>query len=264
MKSNQDFANNLLEQKRFKEALHSYLEILQHEPNNGEAYQGIAQCYYHLRMYSDALAASNKAIEFDSTFAIPHLILGYIYADRGDIKKALTESKKAYDLAPEMEDVGNCYGALLLSNGRVEESISVLSYILKKHPASLLARHNLAVAYSKIRDYKSYAKQMELIFKSKPTLSNAMQLLVAYQQQYAIFLTIFILGSLLAAYIIRSKMLLILPAAFVVRSLLFDFKYIIEVQSKQNVEWKKFFLIFIFDCAVGVFIYLIFRALGTM
>lgn len=79
MKINQDIANNLLEQKKYREATQAFLDILQQDPSSGQAYQGMAQCYYRLKNYEAASSSSMKAIELDQTLVIPHVILAYIY-----------------------------------------------------------------------------------------------------------------------------------------------------------------------------------------
>jgi tetratricopeptide (TPR) repeat protein len=115
MNANQDTANRLLEQKDYQKALQTYLDLLQEHPNDGKIYQWIAKCYYELKKYNEAFSASNEAIKLDKNLYIPHLILAYISVDRGDLENAVLEARHAYGSSPDVEEVSNCYGGLLLS-----------------------------------------------------------------------------------------------------------------------------------------------------
>ena len=263
MSKNRDIADNLLKQKKYQSALQIYLDILHQYPSDGKVYQGIAQCYYGLNKYPDAFSASNEALKLDPNLAIPHLILAYTYHNQGQFNKALAEAQKAYDLSPELDDVSNCYGALLLGSGKLDASISVLKHTLEIHPESVLAHQNLAVAYREKRESKKYVEEMRLAFKYRRTLLSAVQLLIAYQQRYAFFLALLILAALFGALLTKSRILLVIPVIMVVQGLLADLKFIIDSRWRRNGKWKAVLFSLITDCSLGVVTYAVYLTLGS-
>lgn len=263
MNKNQDLAHQLLERKDYEKALQVYLDLMRANPNDGKIYQWIAKCYYELKKYEEAFSASREAIKLDQNLSNPHLILTYIYHIRRDLQNAVAEARKAYDLSPELEEAGICYGALLLGTGRLEESITVLKDTLVAHPNSILARQNLAVAYREKRDYKKYAEEMRLVYKHSPNLCTMMKLLFAYHQQYIFLVSVIVVGTLMGALVIRSRILLVIPTISVIQGLLADIEFVISRrwQRKGGIRILSFSLIT--DSALGLATYAVYVALSS-
>src|ERR1700690_3009158 len=97
-----NFANDMLHKRDFRSALRSYLDMLEIDPNDSLAYQGIAQCYYELKDYENAAAACRKAIEADRTLALPYTTLSAIYLRQKNFEAAFTEATKAYAISPKL------------------------------------------------------------------------------------------------------------------------------------------------------------------
>ncbi len=263
MNANQDAANRLREQKDYQQALQIYLDLLRQYPDNGEIYQWIAKCYYELKNYDEAFSASKEAIRLDRNLSLPHLILAYISVHQGNLEDAALEAQDAYNLSPEVDEVSNCYGALLLSTGKLDESIAVLRHTLELHPNSILAHQNLATAYRKKKDYKRYTEAMRLVYKHNPNLLNAIKLLVAYQQRYAFLLSLIVFSALIGAWLFRSRILLAIPVFMVIYGLLGDLTFIIRGSWKRKGNLRVLLSSLIADCMLGVFTYLVYVALNS-
>jgi tetratricopeptide (TPR) repeat protein len=262
MNTNQNIADDLLGQKDYQKALQIYLEILRQHPNDGRAYQGIAQCYYKLKKYDDAFSAANQAIRTDPNLAISHVVLAYIYHHRGDFEKALAEAQVAYNLSPQLDEIGNCYGALLLGSGKLDESIAVLTRAIEAHPQSVLAHQNLGLAYREKRDHKRFVEEMRLVFKYRPTFISAKDLLIAYQHRYAVFLSLIVPAALFGALVIKSRILLIIPALIVIQGLLADLQFVIERRWRRKGRWRVLLFSLVTDCALGAITYAIYLTLN--
>lgn len=258
MNMKQYSADKHLMKKDFRAALQNYLEIIQDDPNNGIAHQGVAQCYFALKDHINAASASKKAIELDRSLAIPYTILAKIHIRQQDLDKAFAEASRAYELSPDLEEVANLYGALLLSNGRLEESILVLRQVLELHPESVMTHRNLAVTYREKRDFKKNVDEMRLVFRYEPTLSSVYWLLVAYQQRYFFWITLMVILSLAGALLIKSRLFLVIPAIMALQGLFWDLEFIKHGRWRRKDGWKTLLFSFVTDCALAVGVYVIY------
>jgi|GEM_PF-4263458 tetratricopeptide (TPR) repeat protein len=72
-------AQRLLSQGLYEEALEQYRNALRSNPNNAQAYEGMAQCLLQLERPDEALSAAERAIKLKSTSAGAHRVAGTIY-----------------------------------------------------------------------------------------------------------------------------------------------------------------------------------------
>jgi len=255
MSTIRNFADELLMKRDFRAALQAYLNLIQKNPSDGKAYAGVAQSCFGLKDFNAAATASQKAIELDESLAAPHLILAAIHLHRQDFNKALTEARRAYELSPESEEAANLYGVLLMSRGELDESILVLRQTLELHPKSGMTHRNLAVAYREKRDFKKYVEEVKLMFKHEPSVFSAYQLVVSYQQRYALFLSVIMLTALSVALLVRLRALLIVPTILVVQGLFADLEFIREGRWRGKGKWKILLFSLITDIAFAVLTY---------
>ncbi len=82
----------------------------------------------------EAIAAFNKALELDPSFALAHNDLAFIYWQKGNVERALHHITKAMELAPDDRDViWNC-GQIMLGLGYIKDAYEVYNHYLAKHP----------------------------------------------------------------------------------------------------------------------------------
>jgi tetratricopeptide (TPR) repeat protein len=124
-------------------------------------------------------------------------------------KKALAEALEAYNLSPIMEETINCYGSLLAACGSINEGKSVLMQGLESNPESVPLHYNLGVAYNREHDQKKSLEEFKKVYKFKPTLRHAIQLLLLYQQRYAVLYTLIVITTLFGSLIFRVRILLL-------------------------------------------------------
>jgi len=263
MNKNQSSANDFLDPKDYQKALQSFLDLLQENPDDGSVYQGIAKCYYELKKYDEAVAAAKRAINLDKNLSLPHLVLAYTYIGQGSFENALAEAQDAYNLLPESEDAGNCYGALLLIRGKVDDGISTLRKIIELHPKSILAYENLANAYKMKKDFRNYTKAMSLLFQYQPSIINTIKLLVAYQQRYALPLVLIIFTSWISAWLLEIRALLIIPSIYVIYRLFVDITYLVSKYWKEQGKVRNFLSSFVSDLILGIITYGVYFIMAT-
>jgi len=81
-----------------------------------------------------AFELAQKAISLDQNLHTPHGTLGWFYLLTGKHDKAITEGKKAVDLAPSSSWANACFGTFLAYADRPEEAILVLKNALRLNP----------------------------------------------------------------------------------------------------------------------------------
>jgi tetratricopeptide (TPR) repeat protein len=229
-----DTADNFYKEGNYRAALRIYLDIVQQESRNAKLYQGLAQCYYQLKNYESAKSAAEKALELDSRLSIPHTVLAYIYYyQNNNLKKALTESLEAYDLSPNMEETINCHGSLLAASGRLAEGKAVLMQGLEIYPRSIPLHYNMAAAYNKERNYKKSSEEIKTVFKYKPTLRHGIQLLIVYEQRYALLITLIVLTALFGSLFVQAKILLLIPLVIAIQGWILTYNVVKESNWKD-------------------------------
>lgn len=256
MQATRDVADDFIKKRDYRAALQIYLDILQRDPNDRKTHQGLAQCWYRLKKYDNAVSACTRAIELDPSLAIPHVILAYIhYYHEKDLDKAVAEALKAYELSPELEEVLVCYGALLGAKGRIEEGISILHRALEANPTSIATHYNLAVLYEQKRHNKESLEEWKAVFKYKPTLRHGLMLLIAYERRYSVLFAIVITAALFGSMFVKSKILLLLPCTMVIQIWLNAFQLI------KRGRWKNALFDLVSSTLLALIIYAFYVAL---
>jgi len=168
---NQFYNRNSIEGYRFSVA--AYQKAVALDPNYASAYAGLANAEFYLADYAAtpeefaagrqrALAAADKAIAL-----APDLADGY--AMRALMRSALTwdwngaeaDFDKALALEPGNASMQRRYSLLLVSLGRVTESIAVTRKAIELDPLSSSAWNNLGAAY--LIDPNQYREAREAI-----------------------------------------------------------------------------------------------------
>lgn len=104
----------------YKDAIQSYLKVIEIEPNHAAAHINIGTLYYNMQNYAQAEAYYRKAIEVDPRYALAYFDLANVLDETGRLQEAISVYKSALQLAPTYSD----------------------------------AHYNLALAYEKTRDFR--------------------------------------------------------------------------------------------------------------
>lgn len=212
-------AESARKSRRYKNALKFYNELLDFSPENELALEGAAYCLYNLQRNEDALIMCQKALRINPNLAIPHVILAYLYDDKGDTANSRQEARIALGLEPSSPEVLCCYGLLLLSDGKIEEAIQYLEKAVNVDADMYLAHYNLFVAYQKQRNRKGVATELNILFRLKPNLRNFIGLLASYLVLNRLLFTVLMLLPCLALFV--HWWALFLPHIFLILICLF-------------------------------------------
>jgi len=200
------------EADKFKEAAKKYQMILEADPENAPAHQGLAQCLNRLGQYEEAAAECGRALELDSGLAIPHAILGgSIYFRQRRFEKGETELRKAIELDPALEEAYISLGTTLGEQERFQEAVSVLRRALELNPDRSITHYNLSIAYARQKNYSNALREAVRAFQLGPSIRTAKGL-VAFVLGYLlaehrILFSLFILAFLLLSFIVPSLLI---------------------------------------------------------
>lgn len=165
---------------RYAEAAGQFEKVLEAEPTNTSAYQGLADAQYHLKRTGEAEATYQRAISMRPNYWAPYNWLGALYFNTGQSEKAEAMFKKVNDLAPGnhvgLFNLGAAYyrlgkwpeaeeafkksiaiqpsevaysnlGTLAYSEGHFEQSAGYLEKAVQLNPKDAMLWGNLADAY---------------------------------------------------------------------------------------------------------------------
>lgn len=156
------------------QAVDYFTQAIVRDPNNAEAYVGLANCYNLLREYSTmpeseayprAIAAAKRAIALDESLSGAHSSLGFAeYFWLWDAPGAQKEFQRALELDPKSVNAHHWYATMLLSLGRNKESLDEIDKAEKLDPQSsaILADQGLIMYSAGMKDQAiSQLKQLE-------------------------------------------------------------------------------------------------------
>ena len=87
--------------------------------------------YFNRGQYDVALEELGEAIKFDPTYPQIYNILGLVYAELGDEKKAEENFRRGLELAPSDSEIHHNWGWYLCTHGRPRESIAEFEAALR-------------------------------------------------------------------------------------------------------------------------------------
>jgi adenylate cyclase len=131
--------------KNLRHALDRFEAALLRDPTFAAAYSGMADAYALLEDYGGlsreeafpkSIAAAQRALELDELQAEAHASLGHIYYHQKSWDASEREYQRAIQLNPSYATAYHWYSNLLLSLGRLDESVELAARALELDPLS--------------------------------------------------------------------------------------------------------------------------------
>lgn len=150
--------NELFEQKKYKEALPKFKEILEKVPELYQINLNIGNCYYEMADYDSALPFYQAFLEKEPENKEAILSLGNIYLERGELDKGMDMLNKLSD-----EDVTSPLtlyniGTLLFGKGKPEAAARYFERAVSADQNMADAYYQLGMCYLNL-DIKEKAKE---------------------------------------------------------------------------------------------------------
>jgi eukaryotic-like serine/threonine-protein kinase len=159
----------------YEKALDSFNTAIEKDPNYALAYAGIAETYTAIgfegllpprEAFARARAASNKALELDSSRGEVHAPLAEIRWGEWDWNGALQEFRTAIALSPSLVPTRRYFSQVLRNAGRWDEAFAEMKQALDLDPISPETTKSLGALYHWARRYdravELYKKAIEL------------------------------------------------------------------------------------------------------
>ena len=156
------------------QAVDYFTQAIVRDPDNAEAYVGLANCYNLLREYSTmpeseayprAIAAAKRAIALDDSLSGAHSSLAFAdYYWLWDVVGAQKEFQRALELDPKSVNAHHWYATMLMSMGREKESLAEIEKAQELDPQSraILADKGLIMYHCAMKEQAvAQLKQME-------------------------------------------------------------------------------------------------------
>ena len=149
-----------------QEALEILEQLLIEDPCNVAALEEITDNELSLGNRSRAQRAAKQAIELDAGSYTAHYLLGCLYAQKEQWKKALPCFKQANELRPNDTEILRCLGWALFSGGQRVQGIVTLERSLNIERDNPFVLCDLGAAYLQIRNFN----------KARPLLERALDI----------------------------------------------------------------------------------------
>jgi len=127
-------------------AVDYFTQAIVKDPNDAQAYVGLADCYNLLRVfgalspgeaYPRALSAAQRAVQLDDTSAEAHISLAFVtYWWSWRAHTAEQEFKRAFELDPNSARAHHWYATFLLGRNRFSEALDQIEQARKLEPSS--------------------------------------------------------------------------------------------------------------------------------
>jgi eukaryotic-like serine/threonine-protein kinase len=190
--------------KRTPEALEKskdfFNQAIEKDPKYAAAYVGLADLYYAWpdnapvpasEAIPKARAAAEKALSLDNTLAEPHAVLGGVYGISFQWDSAEREFRRALEINPNEANAHHWYAYLLLSMGRVDESIAEAKKAVELEPLSLKFNDSLAGMYKAAGQYDQAIERFKKNLEMDPNFRDSVGNLAdtyRWAQQYDLWL----------------------------------------------------------------------------
>ena len=141
---------------------------VRHSTETPDAYYQLGRYYQGQNRYQKALAAYQKALGIDGTFAEARNGLGVIYAMQGRQQEALEQFRLAVKQAPNAAHIHNNLGYALYLSGSYAEAASELERAVVLEPSNQSAHTNLALALNKAGNREKAVQVMAQAARPQP------------------------------------------------------------------------------------------------
>jgi len=140
-------ATTLMKLRRFDEVIAHCEEVHRIDPMNVQAYLRYARALLSKQEVDAALEKVETALRINSQSGIGYMFAGYIYGLKQDFEKARNSFSKALLLNPRMVRARLGLAKVLLAEGRIEEALTQIASASRIDPKNGVVQEGLGRAY---------------------------------------------------------------------------------------------------------------------
>jgi len=139
-------SDNLVQRKRFDEALVSLRRAGELDPLSSIISMNIGFTLYCARRYDEAMAQINRALALDQNFQAAHASLGWTYHAKGMYREAMAEYRKATELGDDPL-IRGFLALSLAKSGQRDEATNLLNQLKLESTQRYVPSYAFAITY---------------------------------------------------------------------------------------------------------------------
>ncbi len=175
LKENLERGNKLFEEKKYREALEVYNEIVNKNPDAYIIFLNIGNCYFQMEDYDKAEESYKKVLEKDSQNVDAIIAIGNCYINRGKKEEALKwygkiEFEKINDPIV-LYNIGNSF----YENSQYNEALKYYKRALELRNDFLDAKYQLGLTYISLGNFEEALQEFENYLKQDSESERASQ-----------------------------------------------------------------------------------------
>lgn len=151
-------ADELMKQKKVKQAVDLLREVVSANPNNAQAHMqlgaGLASMADKKEDYEPAVKEENEALRLDPKLFGARIILGHIYANQEKSAESIKILKEACEMRPQSYGAHRDLGIACLAAGKIDDAIVAFKKATELKPKDEEAHLKLAILLSKKGNFR--------------------------------------------------------------------------------------------------------------
>ncbi len=158
-----------LQQGDAEEAVASFEEVLQADPDHLKSKLNLTRGYLLLEQFEDADTTINEAVTIDSTDADIHLVRGRVMESMGEREEAISSYKKSIELNPDNNPYAyNNLGLIYILEKKHVEALPFLEKAVEQKDDVKFFYNNLGLAYEATRDFTKAKEAFQTALEIDP------------------------------------------------------------------------------------------------
>ncbi len=126
---------------------------------------------YMSHQYDQAIEQLQNTLDMDPNFALPRMVLGQAYEQKGSYQRAIAELEKAANLSHDSPQMLGALGHVYGASGERQEAEKVLSRLLEQSKKQYVSPFYVAIVYAGLRENE---KALDWLEKAYQDRSNAL------------------------------------------------------------------------------------------
>ncbi|MEO6002478.1 MAG: tetratricopeptide repeat protein [Opitutus sp.] len=164
----------LLRQKKITEAKAAFTESLKRSPGFLPALEQLVSLDVVEKRYDSAVERIGPVLDRDPKSPVPHLLLGRIYGEKGDISLAEKEFSKAIELRPDLPTPYFQLARLYITSNQQEKALANLKAVIDRNPSDSSALLLTALLQEQQKNLPAAREAYEKILSTNPKSSVAL------------------------------------------------------------------------------------------
>ncbi len=159
--------------KNYEDAKKNFVKSIKIDPNFVEAHVNLGNLYFELNDYENSIKTLKKATDINNNNALAHYNLGLVYQSIGDNEKAIKRMNKVLELNPTNTNADKLISRMTkykINDPHLKKMLEKVLQIELSNVQKVQLYFSLGKAYEDLKNYSESFKYLELANKQKKGL----------------------------------------------------------------------------------------------